>query len=381
MSEYKCEYCNYITDRSSNIERHKKSKKHINNIRDDNENNKSDEDGYTNLNSENNRKSYKCKYCCKKFATQNSMYRHMKHTCKQKNNSDIKESKIYIERNPINILIDKLPVDNKSKEIINCFKQFIEMKDEENKKLDEENKKLIGIIGSAVMTNNNNSQANIINAETTNKSVNLLTYAIKNLGDAPPMKLLEGSDLTKLLTHDTKTNKEKSDIEYTIICKFENKNLHKYIGDIIKDTYKKDNPKDQSIWLTDNSRLSFIIKQLVVDTSGRSEWIADKSGVKLTNYIITPILNEIGVMLKKYACSSKLSSESDNSSDSSGSEYSMKSIKINKKFPDHRKIEILTTIKKILLLIANRELHKSVLRYISPYFGYDIDKIDFSNIK
>ena len=44
----------------------------------------------------------------------------------------------------------------------------------------------------------------------------------------------------------------------TLVYNYENKNLHKYLGDFIIGHYKKDNPSEQSMWSSDVSRLTYL---------------------------------------------------------------------------------------------------------------------------
>ena len=66
---YSCEKCNYHTIRRENYNRHMLSLKHTK---------ESNEDTL-------------CKYCSKRFKHSQSMYRHIKYTCKKNNDEDLKE--------------------------------------------------------------------------------------------------------------------------------------------------------------------------------------------------------------------------------------------------------------------------------------------------
>ena len=62
--------------------------------------------------------------------------------------------------------------------------------------------------------------------------------------------------------------------------------------------YKKSDPKDQSIWNTDDNRLTYIIKELMHNNS--SNWIVDKKGLKTKEYLINPLLTHIKELLISY---------------------------------------------------------------------------------
>jgi hypothetical protein len=65
------------------------------------------------------------------------------------------------------------------------------------------------------------------------------------------------------------------------------KKLIPYLGDIIIKYYKKENPKDQSIWNSDTTRLNYLIRELI-DTE--LTWTCDKAGLKVNEFIIIPLL-------------------------------------------------------------------------------------------
>ena len=61
---------------------------------------------------------------------------------------------------------------------------------------------------------------------------------------------------------------------------------------------KKNDPENQSIWNTDDTRLTYLIKELVNNKS--SNWMVDRKGHKTTTYIIKPLLARIKEMLMEY---------------------------------------------------------------------------------
>ena len=71
----------------------------------------------------------------------------------------------------------------------------------------------------------------------------------------------------------------------------------KFIGDIIVGHYKKEDPNQQSIWNSDASRLSFLIKDIIGE---KSKWIKDNEGVKLRQLVIKPITALIEDFIKDW---------------------------------------------------------------------------------
>lgn len=67
-----------------------------------------------------------------------------------------------------------------------------------------------------------------------------------------------------------------------------------FIGDILIKYHKKEDISKQSIWNTDTSRWSYIVKVLP------DEWIKDKNGIVMLDKCIKPLLNYITDLMKKY---------------------------------------------------------------------------------
>jgi hypothetical protein len=135
-------------------------------------------------------------------------------------------------------------------------------------------------------------------------------------------------------------------------------------------------------------------------SKGRREWIADKSGIKITELIIDPLLKNAKEMLLAYinesgklyngkkvleikqkiesydesdtsdSDSDGLSSDSENS-DSDDGKY--KKIKYDKsKQYDQTLVLNMQTAHDIRMIIDNKTLHESVLRHICPFFKLNI---------
>ena len=142
-----------------------------------------------------------------------------------------------------------------------------------------------------------------------------------------------------------------------IIYNYEAKTLTKYLGDIIVDEYQTEKPEDQSMWNSDSVRLSFIVRQALND--GDDEWITDKSGIKITNYIISPMLKSVEAIMKKYIKEKgKLILDGDILDDST-------------------MLEHMSSAGSILSLITKSELHSNISKYISPHFNFDINNSIF----
>lgn len=390
---YECYCCNFSTDRLENLKVHNKSAKHNKNIQCG---------GDTNC-------RFRCNGCGKYYSSLQNLQTHQNQYC----NVLVNKKKL---KNTKNDNINNKNLSNTSNVLPNLHQNVLNIVENSNGSVPLN--VLETVIEMCKTSMNQTAQLiNTINTQalTNKKSVNMLSYAMKYFKDAPPIELLEGEKLNNLITYDG--NEE---IHRAIISSFNLKKLHMFIGDMIINVYKKDNPKDRSFWLTDRSRLSFIIKT-IVDNETKSLWVADKSGKKLTTYVITPILDQIRKILLNYIkCNDSdesdsfeyenYSSDNDYESDQSSYKIKIKSGKTlinksNRKLSRNKKLiesdydsdsgsdyysdsykspDIKFTenkaITEILILISNKELHKSILRYIAPVFGYDISEINFSKI-
>ena len=231
---------------------------------------------------------------------------------------------------------------NKSnKHILNEQKQQIVTKPAEKyRKLKNENDELKNEIKE--IKNQYSSLVNLAlqNSKTAKQSVRGITYAMRHYKTAPEVKLLEGKEAMKLLTYDNK--KSLTDTVNIILTRHKNKKLKEYLGDILIDAYKKDDPKLQSFWGVDTSRLHFILK--------KTEWTNDKSGLNLTELLIAPFLKKVDEMIHKYMETGYENMKNDDSS-------VINSFPVNVLFCN-----------EILVSISKKKLHRSILKYISPHF-------------
>ena len=83
-----------------------------------------------------------------------------------------------------------------------------------------------------------------------------------------------------------------------LLTLFKNDKLIEYVKDIIVPLYKKDDPKQQTVWNTDTARLNYVIRDIV---GKQTEWMTDKKGLKVTKYVIKPITKSMAEMVDKYA--------------------------------------------------------------------------------
>ena len=129
--------------------------------------------------------------------------------------------------------------------------------------------------------------------------------------------------------------------------------FHRKLGDIIISNYQETDPSEQKVWCTDVNRFVYYIR--TVENSehiaGRRQnikeiWENDKGGVKVSKYIIEPVLTCLDTLLKTWLFNN------DRTKDAG--------------------MHVLTKmglVANILELISTGELNKMILQYISNYFS------------
>jgi hypothetical protein len=325
--DYNCETCEYSTNDSSNYMRHVKTKKHISkmvNINCIGEYDKSNEvqckpkcksNVSPNLDEKSihsNDKKNICLGCGYIFKHRQSLHKHKKYHCKH-------------------IIEDK----NKDIEI------------EELKKQNEELLKLA----------NTNAETANITAKSNKKTVHIMTHAMNNFSDAPEIQQLGHDKSKNLLTNHAKESIHS--VEDLMIHNQENKILHKYLGNMLITHYKNtEDPSQQPVWSSDTSRLNFILKQVVGDSS---EWVNDKKGIKFNKLVVKPILNKVkDMLLEKIKDLIKKNKKiyMENKEDEEGDDVQENMYKI-------------LYCKEIISEITKEILHSEIIKYICPYLNFE----------
>ena len=123
MPLYKCELCNVLTNLKSNYNRHLKTSKHINNVKENSSENENSQIVYTKYTQSIHKytqsihkSTHFCDLCNKEFSSKQSMYRHKRLYCKiaKENSNCINELKSMIQeqKQHISKLIDKVGTTN-----------------------------------------------------------------------------------------------------------------------------------------------------------------------------------------------------------------------------------------------------------------------------
>ncbi len=155
------------------------------------------------------------------------------------------------------ILIQKnKKIEELEKELLNKYKEIekLEMKAQIYKELSEKAKN----INQGIIINNN------------------MNYVNKHFKNAPPLKKISNYTLNGINLED---DNQIDQLTEKIIYSYNNKCLHKLIGDHIVDNYKKDDINLQSFHATDIARRKFLVK--LEDSMG---YLYDESSDEIDNY-------------------------------------------------------------------------------------------------
>lgn len=139
------------------------------------------------------------------------------------------------------------------------------------------------------------SVGTINNTNNTNNSINITTTQIRNiLTECSTGPALTGiTDMSLVFNEDDELFLE--DIAYD----HRHKILYRTIGDSIVNIYKTPNPMDQSVWNTDCNRLNYLIKHAI--GKKKAGWIMDKMGLRVVEYVISPVLWYLKEKMNGYA--------------------------------------------------------------------------------
>jgi hypothetical protein len=313
MVNYSCSKCNYFTKNKTDYNKHCKTKKH-------NSKNKISTILHKKTQKSTDFKpTHICGFCNKIYTRTDSLKRHQI-KCKKKNNIISSQ-----------ILEEKLKHELETKEI---YKEELE---HYKRELDYY-KNMLNVTSGMVQ-----------------QSFSTLTYIVNNYDKAPVLKKINIDDI-KLIKNNNESNNsndnnsnDNNKLISEIFHAYKHGEIGMFIGDLIVKIYKKKNPSNQSIWNTDSSRLTYLIKKIIYDDSNKSKWMVDKKGVETMEYLITPIIDKIKLMAIKYHSDTCLNIE--------GGDV------------DYSKILMISELfGRFIIDIDNKKIHKSILKYISSHF-------------
>ena len=358
MTKFICEPCNYESHDKSNFLKHNSSKKHKEKMH--------IQQLETQMQLACNKNEtfehiYKCDFCKGIYATAGSLARHRR-SCDVRQNLEIKYQKKFDDLKKENETLKRI-----YKNDIKHYKETINNLKIENQRLQETLNNAGNIIKSSVSTNNyiikNFKDAPALaapddysrltynrpkNSDTEDEDDELLTDSEECISDDPGDRFLDEPNKSH---HKNTYNKDKEKFIEKLVYKHKEKILDDYLGKIIVRHYKKKDPAQQSIFNSDTTRLTYIIRELF--SNKKIDWTVDKKGIKTTNYIIRPFLKHIVDLIR---------------------EYVNQKTKIDRKNVDTEALianfDNLKFANEILHSIEKNELSESVLKKISPHFYF-----------
>jgi hypothetical protein len=322
--KYNCNSCSYSTNDASNWSKHKNTKRHLKKVQYNN-NSKIDTQGDTHtdtqvdiqadteisakvLSVEKEKNKYLCPHCSEAFCYKSGLYRHMKHRC-----VNVRETKT-----------DKELIVSLRKELDNRFIESIN-------DLREHNKFLQSIVEKSENTTNEA-------IKTVKTSVNALAYVTANFTNAPLLSPIPNYSQIKKYCGEKPIGKVIADL-------YADDRLIKYLGEVLVQYYKKEDPHEQSLWNSDCSRLSYLIR---IAINERPSWITDKKGVQLKDHIIKPLLDFI--------------------------EKEILDLMKNR----NNTIDTIYSCSKLLIDIRNSVISDDLIKYLAPYFTFS-QKLSIKN--
>jgi hypothetical protein len=171
---------------------------------------------------------------------------------------------------------------------------------------------------------------------TVNKSLSAINFITKYYNDAPPLKALD--DYSAVIA-------DKSQFIRNLIPWHNNNTIVMEFGDILKAQYIKENPKDQSLWTSDITRLNYQLKNL-----HPSIWINDKNGNETRNRIIVPFLDYIKFLTS--GCLAHLTTQYTDTGRCANTEI----------------LHMMEVLASVIRKIETKKLANEINRYIASYF-------------
>jgi hypothetical protein len=297
--EYYCKYCKFTTPNKHNFATHNKTAKHHNNVI-------NFDNGVVNFVTTNGELKPIAKYDLETGIIASRTEIELGQTKEELNKIKEKLTKAKVEieqiKNDHKVEMSSLILKYKNKIKINKEKyikdiaeqrekyieaveksknEIIEQKDKYMSEIVEQKDKHINdMVGQRDMAMNNMNTTMTVCAEITKKSVetvkSALTYANTNFNNAPI--------LTKINNFECFDDR---DIIDELLNNYNDDIIHKYIGNIIIELYKKENAKDQSLWNTDSSRFAYIIRK---KTKKDPIWDKDPNTETIEKLIIAPLV-------------------------------------------------------------------------------------------
>lgn len=343
--KYVCEICVYSTDDVSNYNKHRNSKSHTKRV--EANNHKKPDNQPQNLDKNvqicNVKSTFQCKNCNNVYTLKTNLKRHQKN-CKSVENKESEllnnmqmerlkmecDKKVYESEFQLKLL--QKDNDMLKKDVLLLNKQLDEQKKAYEKDIDKLNldiEQYKETIDKLTRKCDNGTDVLINHVTSTMKAQTqiterTMTFLENHFNKAPPLQKFDRYHELKSIdfNQNPEKNKEKDkkvkkvvkmfptieekykcDIPYNktgelMVCFFIERSIRHKIGDLITNYYQKKNPLDQQVWVGDLNRIKFIIRQPAEKDIGL--WKSDESGMLFNKLIVTPIVHYFGVQVHEF---------------------------------------------------------------------------------
>ena len=320
--KYKCIFCNILIIEAKNLNKHLSSKTHLSN----------------------EQNVFYCKTC--KYVTKHKIT-YDKHINTQKHILN-KPLETINSQNLVSIMKDmkKDIIKNVKKGVINDFKKDV-INDFKKDIIDEMNKNKISRQDVKEIVKEGIDESKF--AKTTSA---ILKKLQNNHSNNPPLLCLDPNSSQILLTKkfNNKLSEDMHVVEKTIIIYYKNKKLVTDLVNLLLSQIKTKDINKQAVFVSDISRLSYLVKITVKD------WSNDKKGIKFSEKVIEPLLDTIKSRIK-YFHNTFIDEEEDN-------DYN----EDNVDFIFYR--ENYEHVSSLIKNINNGTLCQEILSKISPHLQY-----------
>lgn len=276
MSKYNCDLCKFKSSNKTDYNRHTRTKKHKEKVEENTNHTLNIPKAYP-KHTTITENEYRCAFCNNTYSNSSSLARHKK-ACGVKEEI-IKENAIKVMLKEKDITITENKVTTLEKEVESLQKQL--ERSEKEKEIYQKEKE--------AYQRQIEMFADLLKEKTSPVCINNFTYISNTYPNAPPLK--SPSSYKSML--------EKEGTLVEVVSRYYyDKKLVSFVGDFVIRYNKKDEPEDQSIWSSDISRLSYIIRESCA--AKKDIWTFDKKGCQTTKITIEPTLQHIRHHLLEY---------------------------------------------------------------------------------
>lgn len=356
-----CEACNFETNDKSKYKRHLKTLKHKNKQEIFDTNDNFEEIKKNKLKKSIEKKITICEFCNHNFGSYYNLKRHV-NKCIKKEISRLQEENDKLKKCQCSfcgICFSTVFSLTRHKKQCNDFKLILKKKDDKINEIKLE-KKILKTKYELTMENfrqkiKNYEENKIENKEligyfkkTLSESISIANKITLHCPNNPPLVKIEPKKLPYFNENDNKL------IVNDFISHYNNKVIYEKITNIILSVYKKEDKNEQSIYITDTSRLNYLIRQTV---NKENKWVPDKKGVKTGILTIKPLLNHIRALMIDFIEKNYINDYQDRFIDYSD-------IVANK----------LSTAHQIIKDIDDGKFKSNIIKKLAPNFTFEINE-------